>query len=156
VESANRTRFYYSEPTGGFSPSGAPLSTDGDAVTLATSGDVVVVLERGRGVSISASRAATFERVKASSRVTAITAGRLGTRPSGFAATFEPASGRSLLLWIDAASGDAFVVAAVEPSGDDDPEDLCQVDPLAWDPQMETLWVGGAFGVRRFRRPPSA
>ncbi|HVU01776.1 MAG TPA: hypothetical protein VHE30_08490 [Polyangiaceae bacterium] len=156
VAQGSRTKWFHSEPTGGFTPSPAPYPTDGESPVVVTEGDVVVVLERGRGVSVSATRAASFERVKASSRVTAIAAGRLGSRPSAFAATFEPASGRTLILWIDATSGDAFVVASLEPNGDDDADDQLRVDALAWEPQTETLWASGAFGVRRFRRPPSA
>jgi hypothetical protein len=155
VDAGRATRFFFSEPTGGFSPVGAPYAGESDALSIATHEDVVILLSAGSGVSVSANRGASFETAPGCARATAVTAGRLGPRLSGFAALFDEASGRATLVWIDAATADAFAIATIEP-GEDDADDLCRVESLAWDPHTETLWAGGAFGLRRFRRPPSA
>jgi hypothetical protein len=39
---------------------------------------------------------------------------------------------------------------------DNELDEWTKVVSLAWDASDETLWAAGAFGVRRFRRPPSA
>lgn len=155
VDTGRALRFFLSEPSGGFSPVGTPYSGETDALVMASQEDASVLLSPGHGVSVSASRGAAFKTVLGCSHATAVTAGRLGTRLSAFAALFDAASGRATLVWIDAVSAEAFAVATVEPSDDDD-DDFCRVESLAWDPHTETLWAGGLFGMRRFRRPPSA
>jgi hypothetical protein len=155
VDTGRAARFFVSEASGGFSPIGAPYAGESDGLVMATHDDVVVLLAAGSGISVSANRGATFKPVAGSTRATAVVAGRLGPRPSCFAALFGTKNGRATLVWIDAATGDAFAIATIEP-GEDDADDLCRVDSLAWDPHTETLWASGAFGLRRFRRPPSA
>jgi hypothetical protein len=157
VETSDGPRLFRSEPSGAFRRFDAELVA-GDRAQLESGGDVVALLDLGSGVRVSADGGATFRRVTGCSRATAVTAGRLGGRPSAFAALFDAASGRTSLVWIDATSGDANVVAELSSDQDldEDLDDWTQVASLAWDAADETLWAAGAFGVRRFRRPPSA
>jgi hypothetical protein len=157
VETSDGPRLFRSEPSGAFRRLEEELVA-GDRAQLASDGDVVALLDPGSGVRVSADGGVTFRRVSGCSRATAATAGRLGGRPSAFAALFDAASGRTSLVWIDAASGDANVVAELSPDQDPDNEldEWTRVLSLAWDAADETLWAAGAFGVRRFRRPPSA
>jgi hypothetical protein len=125
---------------------------------VVSDGDVFVILELGAGVRVSANGGVTFRRVAGSSRATAIAAGRLGGRLSAFAALFDAASGHTSLIWIDAASADAHIVSELSPDLDqeDDLDEWSKVASLAWDADDETLWAAGPFGLRRWRRPPSA
>jgi hypothetical protein len=156
VDTGRALRFFLSESSGGFSPIGSPYSGETDAPEMVTREDAVILLSPGHGVSVSANHGATFKAAPGCSRATAVAAGRLGTRLSAFAALFDRASGRATLVWIDAASAEVFAVATIEPSDEDDDDDFCRVESLAWDPHSETLWAGGLFGLRRFRRPSSA
>jgi hypothetical protein len=156
VATERGTRLFRSEPSGGFSAVGAVWAADAEVPQLASWGDVVVVLEPGAPLRVSADGGATFKTAARTSLATAITAGRLGTRSWAFASLFEPTSGRTALVSIDAATGDAFVIGHIEPEGDDDADDACKVVSLAWDESEETLFAAGEFGLVRFRRPPSA
>jgi hypothetical protein len=156
VTTERGTRLFRSEPSGGFTAVGAVWPADAEVPHLASHGDVVIVLEPGAPLRISADGGATFKTAARTSLATAITAGRLGTRPWAFTALFDPTSGRTALVSIDAATGDAFVIGYLEPDGDDDADDACRVVSLAWDESEETLYAAGAFGLARFRRPPSA
>jgi hypothetical protein len=155
VERGGGPRLLRSESSGGFSATVDDWPCESEAVHLAADGGVLCVLEPDRGVHVSADAGSTFRKVQGCRRATAIAVGRLGGRPSAFAALFDPTSGRSALTWIDAASGDAWVIGYVVVDADDD-DDLGRVVSLAWDPQAETVWAAGRFGLCRFRRPPSA
>jgi hypothetical protein len=72
-----------------------------------------------------------------------------------FAALFDEALGATKIAHIEAASGEAAIVATVD-SSDDEESDFARVASLAWNEHTETLWCAGAFGLRCFRRPPSA
>ena len=157
VETSDSFRLFRSAPSGGFTAVGGEWTFEVEHLGLASDGDVVAALEPGHGVRVSIDQGATFRRVAGSVRATAVTAGRLGGRRSVFAALFDPASGRSAIVWVDAASADAYVVAELTPNvEDDDEDDWAKVASLAWDPNTETLWAAGSFGLRRWRRPPSA
>jgi hypothetical protein len=157
VETEQGTRLLRSEASGAFRPVGGEVTIEDDA-SLVSDGDVIVILELGAGVRVSADGGVTFRRVPGSSRATAIAAGRLGGRLSAFAALFDAASGHTSLIWIDAASADAHIVSELSPDLDqeDGVDEWSRVSSLAWDPGDETLWATGPFGLRRFRRPPSA
>jgi hypothetical protein len=157
VETEQGTRLLRSEASGAFRPVGGDITIE-DGATLVSDGDVIVILELGAGVRVSANGGVTFRRVAGSSRATAIAAGRLGGRLSAFAALFDAASGHTSLIWIDAASADAHVVSELSPDLDqeDDLDEWSRVSSLAWDADDETLWAAGPFGLRRWRRPPSA
>jgi hypothetical protein len=157
VDGQDGPRLFRSEASGAFKRLPAELTTD-EQSELASDGDVVVLLEPGLGVHVSADGGATFRRVAGSARATAVTAGRLGGRASAFAALFDTASGHTSLVWIDAASADAHVVSELSPDPEleDELEDWARVASLAWDVEDETLWAVGLFGARRWRRPPSA
>lgn len=156
VAAERGTRLFRSEPSGGFTAVGASWPADAEVPSLATHGDVVVALEPGALLRVSADGGVTFKPAARTTLATAITAGRLGSRPWAFAALFEPTSGRTALVSIDAATGDAFVIGYIEPEGDEDADEACRVVSLAWDEGEETLYAAGEFGLARFRRPPSA
>jgi hypothetical protein len=160
VETTAGVRLMRSEPSGAFravGTVGGDLSIEEDAV-IASDGDVIAILEAGSGVRVSADSGVTFRRVSGSSRATAVTAGRLGGRASAFAALFDAASGHTSIIWVDAATADAHIVAELLPDleSEEELDDWARVLSVAWDADEETLWVAGIFGVRRFRRPPSA
>jgi hypothetical protein len=157
VETSDGPRLFRSEASGAFRRIGEEL-TASDNAELVSDNDVVALLDPGSGVRISADGGVTFRRVSGCSRATALAAGRLGGRPSAFAALFDGASGRTSLVWIDASAGDAHVVSELVPDQglDNELDEWTKVVSLAWDASDETLWAAGAFGVRRFRRPPSA
>lgn len=157
VEEQDGLRLFRSEPTGAFRRLSTELTSDEHA-ELASDGDVVALLEPGLGVRVSADGGVSFRRAAGSARATAVTAGRLGGRPSAFTALFDAASGHTSLVWIDAASADAHVVSELSPDPEleNELDEWAKVVSLAWDAEDETLWAAGVFGVRRWRRPPSA
>lgn len=157
VETERGTRLFRSEASGAFRPVGGDITLEEDA-RIVSDGDVVVILDPGVGVRVSSDAGLTFRRVVGSSRATAVAAGRLGGRLSAFASLFDIASGHTSLIWIDAGSADAHVVAELSPDldQDDDLDDWSRISSLAWDAGDETLWAAGPFGLRRWRRPPSA
>jgi hypothetical protein len=156
VEQQDGLRLFRSEASGAFRRL-AELSAD-EHTELASEGDVVVLLEPGLGVRVSADGGVTFRRVNGSARATAVTAGRLGGRASAFMALFDAASGHTSLVWIDAASADAHIVSELtpDPELEDELDEWAKVVSIAWDADDETLWAAGLFGARRWRRPPSA
>jgi len=134
---------------------GWPVEPEGS--TIVTDGDVVVVLGRREreGIHVSADGGLTFRRARGTRTATAVTAGRLGGRPSAFAALYAPASGRTTITWIDATTGESLGIAHLD--GDDDADgDPSRVTSLAWDPATDTLWAATPGGLCRFRRPASA
>jgi hypothetical protein len=158
VELEGGPRLFRSEASGGFRKVSGDLGVETEAPLLASDGDIIAALERGAGVKVSADGGATFRRVVGSARATAVAAGRLGGRPSAFAALFDASSGHTSIVWIDATSADARVVAELTagPDQEDDLDDWTKIVSLAWDSAGETLWAAGSFGLRGFRRPPSA
>jgi hypothetical protein len=157
VEVGESVRLLRSAPSGGFAATGGEWTFESERVDLVAAGDIVSVLEQGRGVRVSADGGATFHVTAGTARATAIAAGRLGGRRSVFAALFDANSGRSALVWIDATCADARTIAEILPDlGEDQEDDWAKIDALTWDPSSETLWAAGSFGVRRWRRPPSA
>jgi hypothetical protein len=72
-----------------------------------------------------------------------------------FAALFNSATETAKVALVDAASGDAVVVAGID-SDDNDDGDFSRIVSLAWNEHTETLWGAGTFGLRCWRRPPSA
>jgi hypothetical protein len=156
VETKEGMLLFRSEPSGGFSASSGEWPIEAEQIGIAGDGNVVVALDPGRGVHVSPDGGLTFRRVRGTAGASAVTAGRLGARPSAFAALFDPACGRTALAWIDATTSDAFVVAHFGSESDEEDDDWARVTSLAWDPHAETLWAAGAFGLRRWRRPPSA
>jgi hypothetical protein len=158
VETEQGTLLLRSEASGAFRSVGGDIAIE-DGARLVSDGDILAVLELGAGVRVSADGGVTFRRVAGSSRATAIAAGRLGGRLSAFAALFDAASGHTSLIWIDAATADAHVVSELSPDldrEDDELDEWSRVSSLAWDANDETLWAAGPFGLRRWRRPPSA
>ncbi|HVW25990.1 MAG TPA: hypothetical protein VHC69_11520 [Polyangiaceae bacterium] len=157
VEGSRGAHLFRSEASGAFRRLDEELAAS-DRTELASDHDVVVLLDPGSGVRVSADGGVGFRTVAGCSHATAVTAGRLGGRPSAFAALFDAASGHASLVWVDAASGDAYVVSELSPDPDldNDLDEWTKVVSLAWDAAEETLWAAGAFGVRRWRRPPSA
>jgi hypothetical protein len=157
VEEQDGSRLFRSEASGAFRRLSAEIALD-DHAELASEGDVAALYEPGLGVRVSADGGVTFRRVDGSARATAVTAGRLGGRASAFMALFDAASGHTSLVWIDAASADAHIVSELSPDPEleSDTDDWAKITSLAWDAEDETLWATGIFGVRRWRRPPSA
>ncbi len=158
VETGDALRLFRSEPSGGFSPVGAEWSIEAEHTSIAGEGDIVALLEAGRGVHVSTDGGVSFRRAAGTARATAVAVGRLGGRPSAFAALFDAASGHTSLAWIDAATACAYVISELSPGTDQDEEDddWAMALSLAWDAAGETLWAAGAFGLRGWRRPPSA
>jgi hypothetical protein len=148
-------RVLRSEATGGFGLTGATLRTDGKNPSVAAHGDVVAVLDPDRSVHVSADGGRSFRSVVGSARATAIEAGLVAGRPVVFAALFNPATETTNIAYVDAASAEAVLVATVD-AGDHDDGDRARVVSLAWNEHTETLWGAGAFGLRCWRRPPSA
>jgi hypothetical protein len=72
-----------------------------------------------------------------------------------FAALFDTEAESSKIAYIDAATGDAVLIASVD-SSDDEADGYARVSSLAWNEHTETLWAAGLFGLRCFRRPTSA
>jgi hypothetical protein len=72
-----------------------------------------------------------------------------------FAALFNPATETAKIAYVDAASAEAALVAGVDV-GDREDGDHARVVSLAWNEHTETLWGAGAFGLKCWRRPPSA
>ncbi len=157
VETDKKLRLVRSASTGGFKAVGSEwLRDDAEVPRLAVHEDVVALLEPGHGVRVSADGGVTLRRVRATARATAIAAGLVAARPSAFAALYDFATGRSLLVWIDAATAEAFVIAEIAPRADDEDGESARVLSVTWDENTETLWAAGGFGLFRWRRPPSA
>ncbi len=156
VESHDSLRLFRSATSGGFTAIHGEWPFEADGIELVTEGDIVALLERGRGVHVSIDGGGNFQPVAGLARATAVCAGKLSGRRSTFAALFDPPSGRTSLVWVDAASPAAFVIATLSPHSEDDDDDWAKVLSLTWDHNTESLWGAGKFGVRRWRRPPSA
>jgi hypothetical protein len=155
VKNDRAARVLRSESTGGFASTGTALRGDTKSPVVAAHGDVVAVLEPGRGVQVSADGGRSLRNVQASTRATAIVAGLVAGRPVAFIALFDSTTEATKIAHVDAASAEATVVAGVD-ADDDDVGDFARVVSLAWDEHTETLWGAGAFGLRCWRRPPSA
>jgi hypothetical protein len=156
VESNDSYRLFRSQPSGGFTAAGGEWGLELDRVVLSSDGTTVAALEPDLGVQVSVDGGARFRRVPGTARATAITTGRLGSRPSAFTALYDPTSGRSTIVWIDAASATGYVVSDLAPPDDESDDDYTRVTALAWNAGTETLWATGKFGLARWRRPPSA
>lgn len=155
VKGDRAIRIVRSESTGGFTATGATLRGDAKNLVVAAHGDVVAVLDPGRAVLVSADGGRSLRTVEGSARATAITAGLVAGRPVVFAALFNPATETSKIAVVDAASADAVLVAGIDADDNDD-GDFFRVVSLAWNEDTETLWGAGTFGLRCWRRPPSA
>lgn len=155
VKSDRAVRVLRSEPSGGFALTGATLRGDAKGPLVAAHGDVIAVLDPGRGVQVSADGGRSLRTVAGLASATAIAAGIVGGRPIVFAALFNSATETAKIACVDAASGDATTIAGVDV-GDNEEGDHARVVSLAWNEHTETLWGAGAFGLRCWRRPPSA
>jgi hypothetical protein len=155
VKGDRSIRVVRSESTGGFTSTGATLRGDAKNLVVVAHADVVAVLDPGRGVQVSADGGRSLRHVEGSARATAVAAGLVAGRPIVFAALFNPATETAKIALMDAASAEAVVVAGIDPDDNDD-GDFSRVTSLAWNEYTETLWGAGAFGLRCWRRPPSA
>jgi hypothetical protein len=153
VRTSKGLALFRSEATGGFTAAALFSSDDPEGTTLSVAGTVIVALEPDLGVRVSADDGAVFRRVAGGRSATAVTAAMIAGRPSAFVALFDPTTVRASLACVDAGTGDSVTVADIESSDDDE---FTRVLSLGWDPQTETLWAAGTFGLRCFRRPPSA
>lgn len=155
VKGDRAIRVLRSESTGGFASTGATLRGDAKNLVVAAHGDVVAVLDPGRGVLVSADGGRSLRNVNGLARATAVAAGLVAGRPAVFAALFNPATETAKIALVDAASADAMVVAGIDPDDNDD-GNFSKVTSLSWNEHTETLWGAGAFGLRCWRRPPNA
>jgi hypothetical protein len=124
----------------------------GEAPLIAAWGNVVVLGEAERGLVVSADRGQSFHRVAGASNVTALAAAAPADHPTAFAAVYQEAEDRSLLLCIDARTGRATTGAVLSLPSPDDPDaahELGRVERLLWD--GERLWAVGGFGLARVR-----
>lgn len=153
VRTAKGLTLLRSEATGGFTAAALFSSDDPEGTTLSVAGSIVVALEPDLGVRVSADGGAVFRRVAGARSATAVAAAMIAGRPSAFVALFDPTTVRTSLACVDASTGDSVTIADIESSDDDE---FTRVLSLSWDPQTETLWAAGTFGLRCFRRPPSA
>lgn len=152
VDSREGPKLMRSEASGGFTAAGKTWSREQGAAALHSEGRAAVLIDSFQNVHVSDDAGVTFRPAAHCAAATTAIASYWNGRPCAFAALLGPDQIDVTIAWIDASTGDALTIARIPA----DEEDSMRVESLAWDAETGTLWAAGAFGLRRFRSPPSA
>jgi hypothetical protein len=140
------------------SPKPLLASLDASFALFAAVGNVVLLGERERGIWLSLDSGAHFEFLAGSSGVTAVWVGYATNEPTAFLATTRAVEGSTTVLQLDLTSRkltralEINLQAALPSSSErDDDESL---HALLYQPETQTLWLAGTFGLKRFTCEP--
>ena len=120
--------------------------------------EAVLFGARDHGLWLCPTQNQEFHPVPGCRSMTAITVGRLGSRPTAFVGLFSELEDRAEIAVVDLTTGRASRIAELcihsDCSGpEDDPPELARIDALVWDQSNGKLWVAGCFGLTCFSQP---